>query len=143
MGLGSLPPRSTTRSETMAEKKMIHWVLKEGTIFNGDATKYIEWRVGVEMDLRNLSYGDRFFCVQTGDLNLLLEAALFHSIGKRLDDCAREMISGKDSSEIIPVLEAFMDGARATIGELMKTIRDLTSPTTPRSPIVIGNVLST
>ena len=35
---------STTHSETMAEKKKIHSVLKEGTIFDGDATKYIEWR---------------------------------------------------------------------------------------------------
>ena len=129
-GFESLFASSTmtmTRSEIMADKKMIHSVLKEGTIFDGDATKYIEWRLGFEMDVRSLGYGERFFGGQTGDLNPLLETALCHGIGKRLDDGTREMISGKNSSEIIPVLDAqFMDGARATIGELMKTIRDLT-----------------
>ena len=61
MGLGSLP---LTSSETMAD-------LKEGTIFHGRATKYIEWRFGVKMDLKSLSYGERFFGDQTGDMHPL------------------------------------------------------------------------
>ena len=55
-----------------------------------------------------------------------IKAALCHGIGKRLDDGTRDMISWKNSSEIIPVLDAqFLDGARAAIQELMLILKVL------------------
>ena len=110
----------------MTEKKMIHSVLKDGAVFDGDASKYIEWRLNLEMDLRSLGYGDHFFGAAPVQLHPMIDAALCHGIGKRLDAGTRESMAATASHDIMHNLDAqFLPGAKAVIEELMKAVRDL------------------
>ena len=47
---------------------MIHDVLKDGLIFDGDASNHIEWQINIEMDLKRLGYSENFFGANSEDV---------------------------------------------------------------------------
>ena len=69
------------------------------------------------MDLRSLGYGETH-----AQLNPMIDAALCHGIGKRLDAGTREMMAATVLHDIMRDLDAqFLPGAKAVIEELTLT----------------------